>query len=34
MWNFLLVTKHNGDENVNMTYNEDESLNDSFDIMN
>jgi hypothetical protein len=29
MWNLLLVTQHNDDENVNMTYSEDESLNNN-----
>ncbi len=29
MWNMLLVTQYNDDENVNMTYDEDESLNNS-----
>jgi hypothetical protein len=31
MWNLLLVTHHDDDENVNMTYDEDESLNNSSD---
>ncbi len=29
MWNLLLVTQHDDDENVNMTYDENESLNNS-----
>jgi hypothetical protein len=30
MWNLLLVTHHDDNENVNMTYDKDEPLNDSY----